>query len=365
MDTPTTQRLASQVGGHAGVMTTEDGSLLIKPALPRELHFYQALQQDPALEVLREFTPKFLGTLKLEGKVDPAKTDNLAEAVLEPAGAEKDMYSVKSLRDRAADHCVRYLQSLVLENLSFSFLKPNILDVKLGTVLYDETAPPEKVARMEKAARDTTSFEKGIRLTGFQVSLPIRAYFISNPSLRPIASQVYDNITSQPVNTPKAYGKSIKASQLGEGIAKFFPVGLPEAEPSAEPTPSSGLPRETLVPVLRAIREEIEVIREAFASLELRMVGGSLLIIYEADWTRADEAIKQYLEGEEEEDEDEEGDEEEEESSKPKSGPPFTVKLIDFAHTSVVPGKGPDEGVLLGMDTVLNLLDARLAAITP
>jgi len=58
---------------------------------------------------------------------------------------------------------------MVLENLSFGFLKPNILDVKLGTVLYDETASPDKVARMEKAARATTSFETGVRLTGFQV----------------------------------------------------------------------------------------------------------------------------------------------------------------------------------------------------
>jgi len=43
---------------------------------------------------------------------------------------------------------------------------PNILDVKLGTVLYDEDAPPEKRERMEKKARDTTSGEVGIRLTG-------------------------------------------------------------------------------------------------------------------------------------------------------------------------------------------------------
>jgi 1D-myo-inositol-tetrakisphosphate 5-kinase/inositol-polyphosphate multikinase len=57
----------------------------------------------------------------------------------------------------------------VLENLSFPFLKPNILDVKLGTVLYDEGASEEKRARMEKAARDTTTFETGVRLTGFQV----------------------------------------------------------------------------------------------------------------------------------------------------------------------------------------------------
>jgi 1D-myo-inositol-tetrakisphosphate 5-kinase/inositol-polyphosphate multikinase len=57
----------------------------------------------------------------------------------------------------------------VLENLSFPFLKPNILDIKLGTVLYDATAPPEKVQRMIETARNTTSFETGIRLTGFQV----------------------------------------------------------------------------------------------------------------------------------------------------------------------------------------------------
>jgi hypothetical protein len=39
------------------------------------------------------------------------------------------------------------------------------------------------------------------------------------------------------------------------------------------------------------------------------------------------------------------------------------VKLIDFAHTKVVPGKGLDEGVLLGMDTILRLLDGRLSEL--
>ena len=57
----------------------------------------------------------------------------------------------------------------MLENLSHAFAKPNILDIKLGTVLYDDAASPEKRARMEKTARDTTSLETGIRLTGFQV----------------------------------------------------------------------------------------------------------------------------------------------------------------------------------------------------
>jgi inositol-polyphosphate multikinase len=49
-------------------------------------------------------------------------------------------------------------------------LKPNILDIKLGTRLYDDEASEEKRARMIKKAEETTSFETGVRLTGFQVS---------------------------------------------------------------------------------------------------------------------------------------------------------------------------------------------------
>ncbi|KIO00853.1 hypothetical protein M404DRAFT_1003556, partial [Pisolithus tinctorius Marx 270] len=41
---PPTVLLSSQVGRHAGVQTTEDGSLLLKPGLPRELAFYQFIR---------------------------------------------------------------------------------------------------------------------------------------------------------------------------------------------------------------------------------------------------------------------------------------------------------------------------------
>jgi inositol-polyphosphate multikinase len=57
----------------------------------------------------------------------------------------------------------------VVENVAHGFRKPNILDVKLGTVLYDEDASPAKRERMLDKARRTTSWEAGIRLTGFQV----------------------------------------------------------------------------------------------------------------------------------------------------------------------------------------------------
>lgn len=62
-------------------------------------------------------------------------------------------------------------QSLVLENVSHSFLKPSIIDIKLGTVLHYEGQSAEKQARMKQKARDRTSFETGLAITAFQVAL--------------------------------------------------------------------------------------------------------------------------------------------------------------------------------------------------
>jgi len=62
--------LASQVGGHPGVSTSEDGSLLFKPALAHEVAFYQSLTSDPAFAPLKPYIPKFYGTLRFEGKVE-------------------------------------------------------------------------------------------------------------------------------------------------------------------------------------------------------------------------------------------------------------------------------------------------------
>ncbi|KAG6826746.1 hypothetical protein H0H93_016240 [Arthromyces matolae] len=72
--TPSHKPLSSQVGGHAGVLATEDGSLVIKPALQQELEFYQAVQHNPELAALRPFLPNFIGTLKLEGQLDQEKS---------------------------------------------------------------------------------------------------------------------------------------------------------------------------------------------------------------------------------------------------------------------------------------------------
>ena len=54
---------------------------------------------------------------------------------------------------------------------------------------------------------------------------------------------------------------------------------------------------------------------------------------------------------------------EDEEEDEVGTGPPFAVKLIDFAHTKMVPGEGQDEGVIRGINTIVKLLEKRIGEV--
>ncbi|KAG8911532.1 hypothetical protein FRC01_005665 [Tulasnella sp. 417] len=313
-----------QVGGHAGVMSVEDGSMIIKDSLPKERAFYALLGTHEALAPLRDYVPEYMGQMKLTG-------------------------------------------SIVLRNVAYEFKKPNILDVKLGTVLYDEDADETKKARMIETARKTTSLESGVRLTGFKV---------------------WDPSKNDYEQTPKSFGKSIKVSQLPEGMAKFFPAAAIQD-------------RALLTAVIDGIIGEVQEIKEIFEKVEMRMVGGSLLIVWEGD----EEALKASLSATEElpeggltgkhkaeaaaaapaaaeralkevevevtgiakggaaEEESAETSSSLSTSSSKKLSLGYAVKMIDFAHTRLAPGEGPDKGVVLGMETTLNLLKGRKAEL--
>lgn len=89
----TSNHLTTQVGGHPGVSTTEDGSLLIKPALPSEVAFYHLLATDTRLAGLKDFVSDFFGTLKLEGRVENESAGLDANAIKPVEGVpenEKD-----------------------------------------------------------------------------------------------------------------------------------------------------------------------------------------------------------------------------------------------------------------------------------
>ncbi len=88
--------LASQVGGHAGVLTSEDGSLLIKPAHPVEVHFYESVGSGSGFAPLRPYIPKFYGKLKLEGKVDSGSAPHDGVKLVEVNVPNKDRFLLGS-----------------------------------------------------------------------------------------------------------------------------------------------------------------------------------------------------------------------------------------------------------------------------
>lgn len=356
-----TRPFAAQVGGHAGVHATEDNSLLFKPAVPREIDFYQriaAAGDHDELSKLKDWIPKFLGVLKLEGQLkDSNAVGNGGDGNVEVVPVHGNI----TPEDK---------EHLVLENAAYGFVKPCILDVKLGTVLYDDDASPEKQERMIKTARNTTSGETGVRLTGFQV---------------------YSNDSPKPILTPKSYGRSIKKEQLPDGIEMFFPVSSAPYPTPPNPTETPeldlskpGLPPILLHCVLTTLQADLEELKATISNIEMRMVGGSVLIVYEGDWERASKAFSTPSEtATTEEDEDDEieveidengqivlesiPDEAIEEEEEPEA-PLCSLSLIDFAHTRLIDGAGPDEGVLKGIQTMIDLVRQRkdkIAAMLP
>ncbi|KAJ3892600.1 hypothetical protein GG344DRAFT_45069 [Lentinula edodes] len=358
----------SQVGGHPNsIQLTEDGSLLIKPALPLEHEFYTLMAQARAMDSIR-FVPEFYGTLR-EESID-VETLNADSKDLGEGGIGAMM--LQDTSNAMVDAVARNKSSrqhLVLSNLLHSFTKPNVLDLKLGTVLYDGLdleCSEAKKARMIKTARETTSGVCGIRITGFQVSTV------------PFSKQL------TPIITTKLYGKSLKKEQLPEGMRRVFPV---LGEP---PRTDLGLPPDLLLPILRSLHTSLTHLHSIMQGVELRMVGGSLLVVWEGDEQRAREGVEwmkerelkiterirqeadvegnqdddsEYIDSDDDDEGDTSSDEDEENSHRRKPSAPYALSLIDFAHTRFVPGQGPDVGVLLGLDTFAKLIEGRILEI--
>ncbi|ORY28800.1 hypothetical protein BCR39DRAFT_186916 [Naematelia encephala] len=401
---PETVPLANQVAGHQNVMSDASGSLVIKLALAREIAFYQLVNsasRSSSLARLKPFVARFYGTLRLEGRLD----------------------GVGGLTQDGLD--TEIPESVVLENLAHDYTHPSILDVKLGTILYDIDAKPEKKERMEKQARETTIATTGLRLTG---------------------AQTWHAASESYILTPKSFGKTIKPDQLSEGIKRFFPLpgdSIPSfislspssskststsatsdtpttaSSGSSEPPPvqvttvtqpsisnyvDHALPPPLLLRLLDLLLSQLRALTDVLKVLEARFVGSSVLIVYEGDASRLSDALDRYDaqqallaskpprqtytdvsdpddDGEDDDDdeEDEEDDDEDEDGStssdsdpddgtradarKSRRCPPLSVRMIDFAHTRLVQGEGPDQGVLKGLTKLVELVTERREAV--
>lgn len=126
--------------------------------------------------------------------------------------------------------------------------------------------------------------------------------------------------------------------------------------------------------LLTRILGQLYALQDFLADLEMRMRGGSLLIVYEGDEpallsslarasthqsstddpSNADEAASDQASEDSIQTTDSHG------TALPSTCLPFELRLIDFAHTRAAKGEGPDEGVRRGMGSVVRLVEGLL-----
>uniref|UniRef100_A0A3P9PVY3 Kinase n=1 Tax=Poecilia reticulata TaxID=8081 RepID=A0A3P9PVY3_POERE len=273
---------------------------------------------------------------------------------------------LQRMKENAKHH--NQYKFILLENLTWRYTIPCVLDLKMGTRQHGDDTPEEKKAIRIRRCQQSTSAALGVRLSGMQV---------------------YHSDSGQFMFMSKFHGHKLTVAEFKEALFKFFHSGR-------------RLRRELLSPVLSRLRE----MQAALESCEsYRFYSSSLLIIYDGLQRRTHfSSTKDGLsEGEEEDDKEEEDeeevqaepkmdeDEDEEESetegasgfphspapSSDGSGgsssisqsssdlrsPAVDVRMIDFAHTTCrhyredsVVHEGKDSGYIFGIQNLITII---------
>jgi 1D-myo-inositol-tetrakisphosphate 5-kinase/inositol-polyphosphate multikinase len=359
------------VAGHAGTLCTEDGELFIKPCTQSEIDFYHsANRRHPDFA---ELMPLFMGTLSLSDP-DSVHIDEAVAGVISDEGeiqATKDHISAtiaaevarKAAEEKKATADGTWVpnkskkidtdKAVVLDNASFGFKQPNILDAKLGVRLWADDAPLAKKQRFDKISSETTHGNLGFRIAG------MRVYRGSEDpaELGEDDYRVYD----------KDYGRvAVNDDNVVREFRRFIF------------NKAAGVDEELGRAVCAAFVRELKKVEEVLMSHESRMYSASLLFVFEGDGealssaieannARADaEALEQTEKPDrttrrvdsgialEDSDSDSDSDDDLDLSALPRI---FSLKMIDFAHAQWTPGQGPDENTLTGVRSLIRIFE--------
>ncbi len=141
--------------------------------------------------------------------------------------------------------------------------------------------------------------------------------------------------------------ESEEESQPSSPITTVTPLGGKRSKPTSASTTISkaaqSLVNRKSVELDQAVEDRLT---EDAAEFEIETASASSLIEQEEEGYSEGEAAR------------EDGDDEGSDVS-----PPWQIRVIDFAHTRLAPGEGPDEGYLKGLDTMIGLVKGRIGEL--
>ncbi|KAI1431203.1 SAICAR synthase-like protein [Xylaria sp. CBS 124048] len=367
------------------------GSLtLLKTTTADSIH-----QQLPDLIDHAEIPEGLKGELKshMGPGISPAAggPSSLGEQLTTDAPSQEELAAESTPRPGA----IKTDRAIALLNASYGFKKPNIMDTKMGQQLWSNDASPEKKARFDKITESTTHKRFGFRIAGMQVykgSLP--TYKTAEGTEEPSANvqgpneegfTMYSKLWGRDDVNDGNVMESLKLfmfneaagidEDLGKLVAGLFARDLRKVEAVLRKEECRMYSSSLLFvfegdgPSLRAAIEEAKTMADdeleqdepeaitpgnkrgapRAVSANLRVDSGIGMDDEELDFV-AGSAPSESEMGEESED----GDDDEEMSSFPHI---YTLKMIDFAHSEWTPGLGPDEGLLLGVESLASFFE--------
>lgn len=398
----------------AGTKTDAEGDLFIKPCTKAEIAFYETANQfHPEFA---HWMPRYIGNLELTGNTtdemihaaipDIVEHADIPQAIKEEIQSHLDLHhrptvvlpeptplhrsaTVGATPDTpveggseggswapsAKSRKIETDCAVVLQNASCHYVKPNIMDAKLGLRLWADDAPEEKRRRFDEIANETTHKKYGFRVAGMRVYKGSE-----DPSeLDEEGYRIYD----------KWWGRNtVNNDNILDRLKQFIF------------NRAAGIDNELAKFIAGRFAEDLRKVQAVLEANETRMYSSSLLFVFEGDGDALRIAKEKYLEREREKERgkestpasvtekasataalghanhrvdsgigmgkeasktgqnvavDVESDEYESDVSFDSDmeefveNPLYSLSLIDFAHAEFVPGQGPDENLLMGV----------------
>ncbi|AOA60607.1 Inositol polyphosphate multikinase (IPMK) [Komagataella phaffii GS115] len=323
--------LTHQAAGHPDLLESEDSGLFAKLTNRKEVEFYSRLNSNvsedkPLGSGLIDWVPQFMGVLT------PGISPDLKSQGAPVAAELEKKASVQPSSDK---------QYILLENLLFGFSQPSVLDIKLGVKLYDDDATDDKKERLGKVSDSTTSGSLGFRICGMDIKKTRKEV---HEKWSDYVTTYQDAHKVEYLKFDKWFGRALDVDSILEGLDLFFH--------------HNELPEELRNIILSNTETRLQLLYNCLLEEEIRVISGSLLIIFENDsarWKKKDnqDSIVFQREIYEDDQEEEDHNDPDDEHLLRENCPLSKLALVDFAHSTFVPGQNYDENLVDGLESLL------------